>query len=187
MKKRYYNATTHEWYNEGQSMTRRVNGAVFSGIPSEEQLYEWGFVEWVEPAPTPEQMLERAKQEKIAELQAYDDSYAVNGFDVVTSGHTITDWLTPEQRANYKNSLDSAELLGKDTVHPVINGMTFELQVATAKMYLAQIQIYADQCYGVTAQHKYAINALDSVEAVEAYDFTVGYPDRLTFSVEELS
>lgn len=61
--------------------------------------------------------------------------------------------------------------------------MTFELQVATAKIYLAQIQIYADQCYGVTEQHKAAINALENVEEVEAYDFTTGYPERLKFSV----
>ena len=52
--KRYYNSTTKEWYNECQSMTRRVDSGVFTGIPSEEQLTKWGFEEWVEPAPTPE-------------------------------------------------------------------------------------------------------------------------------------
>jgi hypothetical protein len=31
MKKRYYNETTKEWYTEGQSLTRRVNGVLFSG------------------------------------------------------------------------------------------------------------------------------------------------------------
>ena len=183
MKKRYYNSETKEWYTEGQSITRQLGGAVFSGIPSEEQLYEWGFREWIEPAPTPTQLLERAKASKVAELEAYDASNAVNGFDVVTGGHTITDWLTPDKRANYKNSLDSAEILGMDVVHPVINGMTFELQVATAKMYLAQIQIYADQCYGTTETHKAAINALETVEEVEAYDYTTGYPQKLTFPI----
>lgn len=167
-------------------MTKRVDNGVFSGIPSVEQLYEWGFREWVEPAPTPQQLLERAKANKIAELEAYDDSDAVNSFDVVTGGHTITAWLNPEQRANYKNSLDSAEILGMDVVHPVVNGMTFELQVTTAKMYLAQIQIYADKCYGVTEQHKAAIGALQTVGEVEAYDFHVGYPERLTFDVTKM-
>lgn len=179
----FYNEKTGEWYREGDVITRPVENGVFSGIPSIEQLMSWGFVERGEPVPTPEERLAQAKRQKIAELEAYDDSYAVNGFDVVTSGHTITDWLTPEQRANYKNSLDSAELLGMNTVHPVINGMTFELQVATAKIYLAQIQIYADQCYGVTEQHKAAVNALETVEEVEEYDFKTGYPERLVFEV----
>ena len=122
-------------------MTKRVDNGVFSGIPSVELLTEWGFVEYIEPEPTPAELLERAKASKIAELEAYDDSDAVNIFDVVTGGHTITAWLTPEQRANYKNSLDSAELLGMDKVHPVLNGVTLELSVNDPKMYLAQIQI----------------------------------------------
>lgn len=181
--KKYYNATTKEWYNEGQSLTKRVENGVFTGIPSEEQLYEWGFREWVEPAPTPQQLLDKAKADKTAQLQAYDASDAVNGFDVVTGGHTITAWLTPEQRANYKNSLDSAELLGMDMVHPVLNGVTIELSVSDAKVYLAQIQIYADKCYGTTETHKANINALETVEEVEAYEFSVGYPQRLIFEI----
>ena len=183
MKKRYYNSETKEWYTEGSTMTKRVDNGVFSGIPSVEQLYDWGFVEWVEPAPTPQQLLDKAKADKTAQLQAYDASDAVNGFDVVTGGHTITAWLTPEQRANYKNSLDSAEILGMDVVHPVLNGVTLELSVSDAKIYLAQIQIYADKCYGVTETHKANINALETVEEVEAYDFTQGYPQRLIFEI----
>lgn len=181
--KRYYNSETKEWYTEGSTMTKRVDNGVFSGIPSVEQLTQWGFEEWVEPAPTPQQLLDKAKADKTAQLQAYDASDAVNGFDVVTGSHTITAWLTPEQRANYKNSLDSAEILGMDVVHPVINGVTLELSVSDAKVYLAQIQIYADKCYGTTETHKANINALETVEEVEAYDFTQGYPQRLTFEI----
>ena len=50
-------------------------------------------------------------------------------------------------------------------------------------MALAKIQIYANQCYGVTEKHKAAVNALETVEEVEAYDFTAGYPERLTFEI----
>lgn len=185
MKKRYYNSETKEWYTEGNSITRQLsNGVLFTGIPSEEQLYDWGYREWIEPAPTPQQLLEKAKQEKIASLMAYDASSAVNGFDVTLNDTTMSDlWITPEQRANYKNSLDSAELLGMDKVHPVLNGVTLELSVSNAKVYLAQIQIYADRCYGVTETHKANINALNSVDDVEAYDFETNYPQRLVFII----
>ena len=181
--KRYYNSTTHEWYYESQSMTRRVENGVFTGIPSEEQLYEWGFREWVEPAPTPAELLERAKASKIAELEAYDASDAVNGFDVTVGDKNITAWLTPEQRANYKNSLDSAELLGMEAVHPVLNGIEIELQIDVAKVALAKIQIYADSCYGVTATHKATINSLTTVKEVEEYNYKVGYPEKLIFPI----
>jgi hypothetical protein len=183
MKKRYYNQTTQEWYTEGQSMTRRVDNGVFSGIPSVEQLTEWGFAEWVEPEPTPEQLLERAKQDKIAELEAYDDSDAINGFDIVMDWQIMSAWLTPDKRADYKNSIDAAELLGMEEVHPVFNGVMVTMPIQRAKLALAQVQIYANQCYGVTETHRENINNLSTIEAVEEYDFTTGYPNRIVFNL----
>ena len=183
MKKRYYNATTKEWYTEGQSLTRRVNGTLFSGVPSVEQLTAWGFVEWVEPAPTPEQLLEKAKQEKIAEIDAYDQSDAVNGFDVTIQGQTISLWIDKETRSDYRSSIEAAELLGRTEVKPVFGGQEVTLDITTAKMALAQVQLYANQCYGVTERHKAAILLLQTVQEVEGYDFTEGYPERLVFEV----
>lgn len=66
--KRYYNNSTNEWYNEGSALTRRVDNGVFSGIPSEEQLKEWGFEEYVAPEleePTEEEIAERDTKNKI--------------------------------------------------------------------------------------------------------------------------
>ncbi len=181
--KKYYNATTKEWYNEGQSLTKRVENGVFTGIPSVEQLYEWGFREWIEPAPTPAQLLERAKSSKVAEIEAYDQSDEVNGFDITVGGQTMAAWLTPDKRSDYKNSLDSAELLGMTEVHPVFNGVALTIPTQTAKMALAKIQIYANQCYGVTEQHKANVMALTTIEEVEAYDFQRFYPERLRFEI----
>jgi hypothetical protein len=182
--KSYYSKKTKEWYNEGNTMTRRLDeNTVFSGIPSSEQLSNWGFVEWVEPAPTPEQLLAQAKSNKIAELEAYDQSDAVNSFKVNVGGQVIEAWLTPDQRANYKNSLDSAELLGLTEVHPVFGGQQLTIPTQTAKEYLAKIQIYADRCYIITETHRAAINALSTIEEVEAYDYQQGYPEKLVFDL----
>lgn len=182
--KKYYNQTTKEWYNEGQSLTRRVGNKVFTGIPSVEQLYEWGFREWVEPAPTPAELLERAKQAKIAELEAYDASDAVNGFIIRTEGGDVIKWLDPEKRNNAFRAIDSAKKLGDESISFAIGDIPVTLTVTTAEIYLARVEKYAVTCTNVTARHKAAINALETVEAVEAYDLTTGYPERLTFSVE---
>ena len=184
--KRYYNANTHEWYNEGQSMTRRVDNRVFSGIPSAEQLYQWGFREWFDPAPTPTQLLERAKANKIAELEAYDDSNAVNSFDIVMDGETMSAWIEPDKRSNYRGSLEDCELLGVTDIEVPIAGMLIPMTVADARVKLAQVQLYADRCTIVTEGHKYAINALSTIEEVESYDFTTGYPEKLVFNVDAL-
>ena len=181
--KRYYNPTTKEWYTEGQSVTKYINGSLFSGIPSVELLNEWGFDEWVEPEPTPEEVLERSRQEKLSALEAFDSSEEVNGFDVSSNGEDMRMWIDRETRGDYKASIEAAELLGRTTVKPVFNGVEVELSVEMAKMALAQVQIYANQCFGVTQRHKAAIEALESVEEVEGYDFTEGYPERLRFEV----
>lgn len=186
MKKRYYNATTHEWYTEGQSMTRRVDNGVFTGIPSAEQLFAWGFREWVEPAPTPAELLERAKQEKIAELEAYDDSYAVNGFIIRTEGGDVTEWLDTYKRNNAFRAIESAKKLGDESISFAIGDIPVTLTVTTAEIYLARVEKYAVTCTNVTARHKTAINALETVESVEAYDFTTDYPEKLTFDITEL-
>lgn len=50
--KRYYNKRENKWYTEGDSITHRINRhEVFSGVPSEEQLAEWGYVEYIPPTP----------------------------------------------------------------------------------------------------------------------------------------
>ena len=184
--KKYYNNTTGEWYNEGRIMTHSTEDSLFSGVPTEEQLSEWGFEEWVEPEPpepTPAELLERAKASKIAELEAYDSSEAVNGFEVVKDGNTFTAWIEPDKRSNYRGSLEDCVLLGVTDIEVPIGGMLIPMTVTEARVKLAQVQLYADRCTIVTEGHKYAINALSTIEEVEAYDFTTGYPDKLTFDV----
>lgn len=183
MKKRYYNATTHEWYTEGNSLTKRVENGVFTGIPSEEQLHEWGFREWVEPAPTPAELLERAKANKIAELEAYDDSNAVNGFIIRTPNGDFTEWLDPYKRNNAFRAIESAKKLGDSTISFAIGDVPVTLDVETAEVYLAKVERYAVNCANVTAGHKAAINALETVKAIEDYDYTVGYTEKLVFEI----
>ena len=138
---------------------------------------------WDMDIPVHVRTLEDAKNEMIENIDAYDSSDAVNGFDIITDNKFVTAWITPEQRANYKNSLDSAELLGIEEVHPVFNGVALTITVQNAKLALAQVQIYADRCYGVTETHKAEVLSLDTIEAVDAYDYMSGYPERLTFNL----
>jgi hypothetical protein len=48
---------------------------------------------------------------------------------------------------------------------------------------LAQIQLYADQCFIVTKQHITAVEALETIEEVDAYDVSADYPQRLIFTL----
>ena len=48
---------------------------------------------------------------------------------------------------------------------------------------LGALEIYALACYDVTEEHKAAVNALTTIEEVDAYDYTIGYPQRCAFEV----
>lgn len=137
----------------------------------------------MELTPAPVRTLEQAKEEKKWAIEGYDSSSEVNGFVIVIGEQEIEAWIDRETRADYKNSLDAAELLGRTEVTPVFNGMALTIPVTMAKMALAQIQLYANQCYNVTEQHKVAVDALETIEAVDAYDYETGYPEKLRFEV----
>lgn len=145
--------------------------------------------------PAPVRTLQDAKDECLAKIIEYDESYNVNSFDVILShdtigenneiieGQKITTWLTPSQRSNYKNSVDAALLIGIQTLHPVMNGIELSLSTQDAQLALARIQLYADTCYNVTERHKDIVKSLTTVKSIDEYDYTVGYPEKLTFDI----
>jgi hypothetical protein len=127
--------------------------------------------------------LEKAVKDRLAEIDEYDTSPDVNGFFV--SG--IHCWITADERARYNTSIQAAELLGRETIELPLAGMFVTLPVSQAKLMLALIQDYADRAAIVTAKHKAAVMALESVEEVGGYDFKTGYPDRITLEIPTAS
>lgn len=119
--------------------------------------------------------IDMAKSAKIAEIAAYSDSDAVNSLTF----NGIKTWLTPNIRANYLVSLDAAELLGETDITFVVEGVQASLPIKQVRLLLAKIQRYADACFIVTERHKIAVRALQTVEEVEKYDYTTGYPEKL--------
>lgn len=175
--KRYYNPTTKEWYTEGQSLTKNIPNGVFSGIPSVSQLESWGYEEWIEPTPTPEELLARAKANKIAELEAYDVSDAVDSFTI--NGKTM--WLTRDERTQIDESINAYEGMGAEQMTKYFDGQPYTFPLIVWKQMLNALIVYASEALNVTEAHKAAINALESVEDVEEYQFDSGYPQKLAF------
>lgn len=119
--------------------------------------------------------LETAKAMKIADLGIYDASDAVNEFTVGGVGM----WLSPARRSNLKNSAESIK-----EEHPEITTVQYfgqTLPIDTALSMLAAIESYAGICSQVTDAHRAAISALQTIAAVNNYDFTTNYPLKLQF------
>jgi hypothetical protein len=121
--------------------------------------------------------LEGAIQKKIAEINDYNESNAVNSLTY----NGVETWLTPAIRSNYLTSISSAELLGETSITFAIAGQAVTVPLQNAKILLAKIQRYADACFMVTMQHKANVSKLTSIEDINNYDITKGYPDKLAF------
>ena len=174
----YYNKKTAEYYYEGRSITRRLdNGYLFAGVPTEQQLAEWGFELYTPPVPA--RTLEVAKAEKIAEITAYDTSDAVNSFTL--DGDTM--WISRDDRVSTMNSTTILKNAGLETVTQWYYGKKYTLPCDTLIQMLSALEVYALQCYNVTEEHKAAVNALTTIEEVDAYDYKTGYPEKLSFDV----
>ena len=171
--KKYYNERLHQWYIEGNVLKYNVDKVnTFLGIPTKAQLKEFGFEDY-----SPEGRLEAAKEKKIAKLTAYDTSSSVNEFTY----YGISMWLDKATRDGLHLRLLAEQAAGKTTTTLWFGTQSFNIAISDAFQLLYAIEVYASACYDRTAAHKAAIEALTSVEDVEGYDYTMGYPPKLNF------
>lgn len=123
--------------------------------------------------------LEQAKVEKIAEITAYDTSSSVNGF--MLNGLLV--WLDKATRVGLMNSTTIAKAAGQQTTTLWLKGIKLVVDCDKAIQLLSALEMYALECFNVTASHKAAVGELKSIEDVETYDYKAGYPKMLEMSV----
>ena len=126
-------------------------------------------------APT----LENAIKNKLEEITKYDVSENVNGF--IYNGNTY--WLDKATRVGLMNSTEILKEAGETTTTLWLGSLHVTFPVDDIIDMLSRLEIYALQCYNVTAQHKAAVSELTTIEAVEEYDITADYPQKLDFSL----
>ena len=123
--------------------------------------------------------LKQAKVDKIAEIAAYDTSDKVNGF--MLNGLLV--WLDKATRVGLMNSTTIAKAAGKQTTTLWLGGLKLVVDCDKAIQLLSALEMYALDCFNVTASHKQAVSELTTIEEVEAYDHKSGYPKMLEMSV----
>lgn len=122
--------------------------------------------------------LEQAKADKIAEITAYDKSSAVNSFLLNDKKR----WLDIDLRRSLSYSTNILKEDGEKTVDIWFDTECETMDIDNALYMLKELEVYAKQTNNVTHQHKAEVMALTSIEDVEAYDVTKGYPEKLVFS-----
>ena len=141
-----------------------------------EKEYDLVSEEWRERCKA---TLEKAKKEKLEAILAYDTSSDVNGF--MLNGNKV--WLDKGTRLGLMNSIQITRDMGQDTTTLWFDGYKLEVRCDMAIMLLSSLEMYALECFNVTAAHKKAVSELTTIEEVEAYDYKTGYPKQLDINL----
>lgn len=123
--------------------------------------------------------LEQAKADKIAEITAYDKSPAVNAFYINGEQH----WLDFNLRDRVFDGNERIAYKGREETSLWLDGKCFVMPITVAQDLICTIEVYAKDCYNVTATHQAEVNKLTTIEEVEAYDYKIGYPEKLNLKV----
>lgn len=145
--------------------------------PTDEMLLADGWEVYVTPELTAEQIFANAKRDKKMEINHYDSSSDVNVFYIAD----MPVWLDKATRAGLKLRFEAEIAMEQTETTLWYNGMQFPLSLESAIQMLYAIEVYASKCYDQTQAHLANVDALETVDAILEYDYTVGYPDKLYF------
>ena len=166
---------------DGKTIIKRAEEIVIKGNgsqtfnPKKDAILADGWVEYEPPVIVP--TLEEIKANKVEEILAYDSSSAVNEFSM--SGLPI--WLDKTTRAGLLLRFEAEAKAGRTSTTLWYNGLPFTLPLTYAQEILIALELYASACYDNTQSHIAEVQKMESKEAVEAYDYTTGYPAKLNF------
>lgn len=130
-----------------------------------------------------EYVLRRIKDIIIDKITKYDVSENVNLFYL--QGNPM--WLNDIKRTSLIKSTNIRKSQGAiTTVLWDDDNNKYDIPVDMALNMLNTLEMYALDCYNMTAQHKKNISEMDSIEDVLNYDYMAGYPKILHLQ-EDLS
>lgn len=102
----------------------------------------------------------------------FDQSDKVNSFIYKNNKY----WLDKQQRSCMKTVAES----GLDLVEIVMGDVSAVVPAEFVKQFILQLEAYAYKCYVNTAKHQQAINKLTTIQDALNYDYTTGYPEKIT-------
>ena len=179
--------TVEKCYNQVLSAYKNKNGTSLYDILTTKEdkesreladkIYESIQVDFGLKEPLSE--LEIAKKDILQKIEDYDSSKEVNSFYL----NDLQVWLDKDTRVGLMNSLNIEKEFGKEVSTLWFGNIKLDINIDAAIQMLSALELYALQCYNKTAEHKVNIQNMTSVEDINNYDYTGGYPDKLTFNI----
>ncbi len=122
--------------------------------------------------------IEEIRAQKLDKLRLFDSSQIVNQFSI----DNVFGWLNKNTRVGLMNSINIEKEAGRSETSIWISNTKFVLSIERAIDMLQQLELYALACFETTQRHTKAIQQLETKEEIEAYNYYVGYPEKLSFS-----
>jgi hypothetical protein len=166
-----------QYWKDGQ-IVERPRSLVYNGMtyvpPTDEILLKAGY-----EIKEPEITLEDVLLDKIEQIESYNVSENVDIFYV----NDMPMWLDRELRNSLMGRFNAEK--SKEVVETNIwyNGMNVVLPVDTAISMLLELEIYASKCFDNTHRHLFNVNNLTTIDELQNYDYTLGYPEKLNFTI----
>ena len=127
-----------------------------------------------------EEPMEPMRKALLHNIEIYDTSPSVNGFLLNGS----VEWIDIELRMKLcSRTLPEEKKAGKTSTVLWLGNKPYELPIETIEQIMHEIEIYAKACLDVTNSHKAQVLTLSDVSALVAYDYTAGYPEKLSFNI----
>lgn len=122
-----------------------------------------------------EDVFEGWKALRTRQINAWDKSAHVNSF---TYGG-VEIWLNQSVRSGLIIRFNAEKAMGHTSTTLWYGSHSFTLDLATAYQLIYALEVYASQCYDVTASHLCSIEKCSTVEQLQMFDYKVGYPNKL--------
>lgn len=119
--------------------------------------------------------IEEVRTIKLQELDYHDKSDMVNSF--IFKGNTT--WLDRDTRTSLSITSQNMREEGYYYMTYWVNGSPHEITCEDMLNLLRRVELYAYECYRVTSVHRSNINACNTIEELENYDYRIGYPDKV--------
>lgn len=162
-----------ERYSYKPSMRLVLNDILSSGEQaSMEEIKEISEGLGVEP-------LEYMRKAMIHYIEVYDSSQSVNSFEL--NGMQV--WLDKATRVGLMNSTTIAKNAGQQKTTLWLGSYQLEVDCDKAIQLLSALEMYALECFNVTAAHKKVVSELNNVEGILTYNYKSGYPEKLKMEV----
>lgn len=105
-------------------------------------------------------------------IEFYDSSSEINSF--IYNGNNY--WLDKQQRSCLKTVAES----GLDSIEFIVGEVPITLPAEFVLKFILQLETYAYKCFVNTAKHQNTVKNLQNLEDIINYDYTTGYPEKIT-------